>query len=741
MRVSLFGSHTKQAARRRGLIALLLALFVAGTVEAQTFSSRDIGSVGVGGSYSSANQVSTLKGSGADIWGTADAFRFAYQTLSGDGEIQARVTSQTNTNPWAKAGVMIRETLNANSRHVMTVITPGNGVSFQRRSSTGGTSLSTTVAGPRAPYWVRVVRTGNSFSSYRSDGSSWILMGSVTVAMSANVHIGLAVTSHNNTVLSTAKFDNVLVLRRPSVTATAPANGATNVFRNTAVNADVNLPNAGAGVDDTTLNTSTVQLYRTSDLAPVPGGVNTTGGGDAIIYQPSVLLDPSRSYTFKVTSGVKDLRGMSFLPYTSTFTTGTTTSVATDPRVRFTKRAVYGGNGVGASISSLVIGPDGKLYGASIDGNLRRWTIDAAGNLTNLETYTGLSGRAIIGIAFDPLNPNVIWLSNNASIYVQPADDWTGKITRLTLTGPAFTGVLEDYVIGLPRSAKDHVTNSITFGPDGNLYVNQGSCTAMGAPDNTWYNRPEHLLTAAVLKIDPRRAVGLPLDVRTEAPGTYDPFAVGAPVTIFAAGIRNAYDLAWHSNGHLYIPTNGSAAGGNCPASPQGVTPSVPGITSAPTQDDFLFRVEEGGYYGHPNPTLGHYVMNGGNPTAGVDPAEVITVGSNPGYPVGVQPDVNYRGFAWNFGRNRSPDGLIEYKSSTFGGALAGKLLVVEYSGGDDILAFALNPNGTVAGVTQVMAGFSDPLDLVEDTRNGNIYVTEFFGGGQWGQISLLTPQ
>jgi hypothetical protein len=262
----------------------------------------------------------------------------------------------------------------------------------------------------------------------------------------------------------------------------------------------------------------------------------------------------------------------------------------------------------------------------------------------------------------------------------------------------------------------------------------------MGAPDNTWYNRSEHLLSAANLRIDPRQVIGLPIDVRTEAPGTYNPYAAGAPVTIFGAGIRNAYDMVWHSNGFLYCPTNGSAAGGNCPASPAGVTPSVPAITNGPTQDDFLFKVAQGGYYGHPNPTRGQYVMNGGNPTAGADPAEVVTSGSNSGYPVGVQPDVNYRGFAWNFGRNRSPDGVIEYKSSTFGGALARKILVVEYSGGDDILALALNPDGSVSGVTQVIAGLQDPLDLVEDTRNGNIYVAEFFNGGQWGQISLLTP-
>jgi regulation of enolase protein 1 (concanavalin A-like superfamily) len=732
-----------QRATRLCQHVVLCALFVCGIpfAHAQTWSNRDIGSVGVAGSFSVSNGVYTVKGSGADIWGTVDAFRYGYQSLSGDGEIIARVSSVQNTNVWAKAGVMIRETIASNSRHAMIVLTPGNGVSFQRRTSTGGASTSTTVGGPIAPYWVRIVRTGSSFSGYRSsNGTSWTLVGTATVTMTANVQIGLAVTSHNNSVSCTTKFDNVKILRHPTVAATAPANGATNVFRNTAINADVTLPNAGAGVDDRTLNANSVQLYRTSNGSFVPGGVNTTGGGDAIVYQPSVLLDPSTGYTFKVTAAVKDLAGQTFVPFTMTFTTGTTTSVAIDPRVHFSKRAVYGGNNVGAPISSLLIGPDGKLYGASIDGNLRRWAIAADGSLTNLETYSGLSGRAIIGFVFDPLNSNAIWIANNDTIYVQPANDWTGRISRLTLTAPGFTGLLEDYVVGLPRSAKDHVTNSLAFGPDGNLYVTQGSCSAMGAPDDTWFNRSEHLLSAAVLKIDPRRLTGYPFNVQTESPGTYNPYAAGVPVTIFGMGNRNSYDLVWHSNGFLYCPTNGSAAGGNCPASPAGVTPVVPAITNGPTQDDFLFKVVQGGYYGHPNTTRGQYVMNGGNPTSGTDPAEVVTSGSNPGYPVGVQPDSNYRGFAWNFGRNRSPDGAIEYKSATFGGALTNKLLVVEYSGGDDILALALDANGNVSGVTQVIAGLNDPLDIVENQSNGSVYVAEFYNGGAFGQISLLTP-
>src|SRR5262249_40325394 len=81
-----------------------------------------------------------------------------------------------------------------------------------------------------------------------------------------------------------------------------------------------------------------------------------------------------------------------------------------------------------------------------------------------------------------------------------------------------------------------------------------------------------------------------------------------APVTLYGEGLRNAYDLVWHSNGHLYAPTNGTAAGGNTPGSPPGVTPVVPPLISIPTQDDFLFDVVPGGYYGHPNPARGQYV-------------------------------------------------------------------------------------------------------------------------------------
>lgn len=191
------------------------------------WSTQNIGSTGVAGSASYSSGTFTVAGSGADIWANADAFRFVYQGLNGNGEIVARVASQTNTDNWAKAGVMIRESLTAGSRHATTVITPANGVSFQRRVTTDGTSTSTTNAGITAPVWVRIVRSGSTFTSYRSaDGTSWTQVGTETIAMGTSAYIGLAVTSHNNTTTSTVTFTNVTVSSTDTQAPSTPTNFA-----------------------------------------------------------------------------------------------------------------------------------------------------------------------------------------------------------------------------------------------------------------------------------------------------------------------------------------------------------------------------------------------------------------------------------------------------------------------------------------------------------------------------------
>ena len=98
-----------------------------------------------------------------------------------NGSILVRVDSLLDSNAWAKAGVMIRESLQPGSKHAMVVVTPGNGISFQRRPATDGASESTDAAGLATPYWIKLTRTGNLFTAQRSeDAVTWIDIASGT---------------------------------------------------------------------------------------------------------------------------------------------------------------------------------------------------------------------------------------------------------------------------------------------------------------------------------------------------------------------------------------------------------------------------------------------------------------------------------------------------------------------------------------------------------------------------------
>jgi len=538
--------------------------------------------------------------------------------------------------------------------------------------------------------------------------------------------------------------------KRPSAVSVNPENGSVNVSENTSISTSVlKLPNAG--INNATITKDNVYLTEAISGVAVPANVNGTGGGDAITLVPASPLKLGTTYRFTITSGVKDLSDSSFISYSSTFTTGLT-AAANLINVQFDKIDLPGTTG---QHTSLTIGPDGKLYALTIDGIIKRFTINADGTLgkpqliyTLQDEYVPRTQRLAIGLAFDPAataSKLVAWVTHDTYTFLD-APDWDGKLSRLS--GPNLENI-EDVLINLPRSKKDHVTNSIAFGPDKALYFTQASTSAMGKGDRTWGYRDEHLLSAAVLRLDVSKLGTLPLDVKTtEGGGIYNPYNPNAPLTIYASGVRNAYDLVWHSNGRLYAPANGSAAGGNTPTSAEGTLrpdgtpyngPSVPALTDVQqTQKDFLFRIVKGGYYGHPNSLRGEYVMNGGNPASPLNRAQVTA------YPSGTAPDANYRGYSYDFQANASPDGAIEYKSNTFKGALKGKLLVVRYSQHDDIIT--LTPGGRNKDIVSAtegyqiegFSGFSDPLDLTEDVGKGNIYVSEYGGDGR---ITLLRPK
>jgi hypothetical protein len=174
--------------------------------------SQDIGIVGQAGSSSYSGAAFTVRGAGADIWGSADAFQFTYQLLTGDGQIVARVQNIQNTNTHAKAGIMFRESPTAGSATVMLDVEPSGSIEFMARGTSGGSMSWLAGANDAAPVWLGLVRTGSTITGYVSpDGSSWTQVGSTTVSFSTTANVGLVVSSHSTSQLNTSTFDQVAV--------------------------------------------------------------------------------------------------------------------------------------------------------------------------------------------------------------------------------------------------------------------------------------------------------------------------------------------------------------------------------------------------------------------------------------------------------------------------------------------------------------------------------------------------
>ncbi|MDM9632817.1 PKD domain-containing protein, partial [Robiginitalea aurantiaca] len=612
----------------------------------------------------------------------------------------------------------------------------------------------------------------DDFQPSGSAGSStrWT-MGSAVVSVSDG-RLTLDATGGFNTKINYVEVTSASgVPQTPEVVGVFPADNAIGISVNTSISANnLFLPNFDengiAGVNNATITNSTVKLFKEGSTTPLGATVNGTGGGDAINLVPSLPLEANTTYVFEI-DGVQDTSGETFAFFTSSFTTGSGGGGG-DTNLDDVSFANAGPVGSSGKYSTLTVGPDNKLYGLQITGDIHRWTMETDGTLSEEEILVGwkasYESRAAIGLVFDPTATaeNLVAYISHQSGALSNAPDWDGKISRIS--GAQLENE-ELLVTDLPRSLRDHLTNSLAFRPGENnaLYFNQGSLSAAGEPDNAWGNRPESMLSAATLRLDlSLLPATLPLNVRTtrnieaikavdvNSPtldGLYNPYFVNAPLTLYASGVRNAYDLAWHSNGQLYIPTNGTAGGSNAPASiddmprpngtvydhddPSGNYPVVPLSSNNNTQKDWLFRVNpsEGiGYFGHPNPYRGEFVLNRGD-------VDVTNSAYN-----GVQPDINYRGAAFDFEFNKSPNGVIEYRSNAENGNLQGALLVVRYSGSSDIIALVPDgPNGDIGTFKEGIPGFTgfqDPLDLIEDVNTGNIYVSDY---GR-SQIVLLRP-
>lgn len=149
---------------------------------------------------------------GTDIWHVRDEFVFVWTPLQGDGAIVARVRDLQQTDPWAKAGLMLRESLAGDARHASIFVTPTEGVAFQRRTEHGGATSHTYGSSAAAPQWLKLERSGALVVAYESpDGRSWTRVGSDVLATGASWYVGIAVTSHNAWAATTATVTGVSV--------------------------------------------------------------------------------------------------------------------------------------------------------------------------------------------------------------------------------------------------------------------------------------------------------------------------------------------------------------------------------------------------------------------------------------------------------------------------------------------------------------------------------------------------
>lgn len=178
------------------------------------WSCADVGAPAVAGGQSLTGTAWTVTGAGNDIWGTSDQFHFVWKQLPGNGSVRARVVSQQNTFPWAKSGVMLRQSTAPGSAYYAALVTPGHGIVVQYRTAQGAVAAMATSITGAPPAYLRVSVAGASFSTYTSaDGVNWTLVTASTrsISMPGPLLAGMAVCSHQAGVAGQSVFDHVAV--------------------------------------------------------------------------------------------------------------------------------------------------------------------------------------------------------------------------------------------------------------------------------------------------------------------------------------------------------------------------------------------------------------------------------------------------------------------------------------------------------------------------------------------------
>jgi glucose/arabinose dehydrogenase len=381
--------------------------------------------------------------------------------------------------------------------------------------------------------------------------------------------------------------------------------------------------------------------------------------------------------------------------------------------INFTRGTLAGAGFATTNPSTLAFGPDGRLYIANTNGRIQALTLDpvtkAVTAVQQITTDTDL--QEVFGIAFDPndaSSPPPIYITNTISGFGDagqaPPGSYPGKITKISGAGYA---TRTDIITGLPASNSGHEANGLAFGPDGRLYILQGSTTNAGLvnPNPGLFQRPESPLSGAVLVAD-IHAPGFNGNITYSPVNTYSDTVdkVSGDVTVYAPGFRNPYDLVFHSNGRFYLTDNGPNPG---------YGPGSLDCTAAFAFDaaalDSLELVVPGNYYGHANRNRGRTDARQCTYHANDEPASA-------GYTAPIEANLP-----------ASSDGLAEYTSAVFGGQMQGDLLYAAWV--DSALhRVKLSPDGaTVISDTTLATGLTNALDVTVGS-DGTIYVAEYGG-------------
>src|SRR3989442_1418731 len=384
------------------------------------WTDGDVGSVGVAGSASYANGTFTVAGAGQGTFSTSsDGFHFVYQPLSGDGTMVARVVSLQGSSA-AQAGIMIRETLNADANHVY-LFDYSSANWMTERTSTGASSSYQSLGSVTLPNWIKLARSGNVFSMYGSpDGLNWVQLGtSQTVSMVPNAYVGLAVSSRSTSSLATASFDNVSV----STPVAPPPN-----FSLSTSPSSVTIAQGASGASTITVTpqngfNGNVSLWASG----LPSGVTAS-------FNPSNTVSTS---TLTLTAGSAAVTGTVTVTVTGSsgsLTNTTTVSLTVSPQGNFT---------LSASPSSLSI------------------TQGASGTSTiTVSPQNGFNGNVSLSAS---------GLPSGMTASFNPSSTASTSTLTLTAGSAAVTGTVTVTLTGSSGSLTNTTTVSLTVSPQGNF--------------------------------------------------------------------------------------------------------------------------------------------------------------------------------------------------------------------------------------------------------------------------------